>query len=68
MSLKAFHIVFISISILLAFGFAGWSFHYYSEVGQGIYLGSCIASALSGIGLIVYEVNFLRKFKNVSLI
>jgi hypothetical protein len=30
MSLKAFHIVFIAASILLAFGFAAWCFNEYA--------------------------------------
>ena len=38
MSLKAFHIVFVVVSTLLAFGFAAWSFGQYREtrgmVGQ----------------------------------
>lgn len=66
MSLKAFHIVFITASILLAFGFAAWSAMTYSDQGGLSYLMYAIGSALCGIGLIVYEVYVLKKLKNIS--
>ena len=66
MSLKAFHIVFIAASILLAFGFAAWSAMTYSEQGGLRYLIFAIVSALCGIGLIFYEVYVLKKLKNIS--
>ena len=34
MSLKAFHVVFIAASILLAFWFAGWSLVNFSDGGR----------------------------------
>jgi multisubunit Na+/H+ antiporter MnhC subunit len=62
MSLKAFHLVFIVVSIALAFGFGVWL------VLQGglwnILFG--IASFAVGVGLIFYERYFLKKTKNVS--
>jgi hypothetical protein len=66
MSLKAFHIFFIALSILTAFGFASWLVYDYSEgdnVGQ---LVAAVLSILAGAGLIVYGIRFLRKLKHVS--
>lgn len=62
MSLKAFHLIFIVVSIALAFGFGVWL------VLQGgllnILLG--VGSFAVGVGLIFYERYFLKKTKNVS--
>jgi len=67
MSLKAFHLVFIVASILMAFGFAAWSLtNYFSAQGRRSDLLIGVASIVAGLGLIVYERFFLKKFKNVS--
>jgi hypothetical protein len=67
MSLKAFHVVFITASSLLAFGFAGWMLREYrSPDGTTSDLVYAVLSALVGIGLLIYERYFLRKLKNVS--
>ena len=62
MSLKAFHLIFIIVSIALAFGFGVWL------VVQGG-LMNIIIGAVSfgvGVGLIFYERYFLKKTKNIS--
>ena len=58
MSLKAFHVVFITASVLLAFGLAAWCM-------KTSALGAVAAFAV-GLGLIGYEVWFLRKARRVS--
>ena len=58
MSLKAFHVFFISVSVLLCFGFGVWCFRNNGYTGMGV------GSLLIGVGLIVYEISFLRKLKN----
>ena len=62
MSLKAFHLVFIIASIVLAFGFGVWL------VTEGGLLNMIFAvvSFAVGVGLIFYERYFLKKTKNVS--
>jgi len=67
MSLKAFHIVFVTASTLLAFGFGVWAITQ-SVHGQtfGGELALGIASLGVGIGLIVYGRYVLRKLRNVS--
>ena len=66
MSLKAFHIVFIIASILLAFGFAAWSFVSYRHGGPMLHLWFAIGSLVSGIILVAYSKYFLRKLKDIS--
>jgi len=67
MSLKAFHLVFIIASILLAIGFGVWSFLNYSAPhGRTSDLVTAIASGVVALALVGYEIYFLRKLKNVS--
>ena len=66
MSLKAFHIVFVIASILLAFGFAAWSLMTYSDGRRLIDLAFGVVSALSGVGLVIYGRYVLRKLKHIS--
>lgn len=66
MSLKAFHIVFIIASILLAFGFAAWSFISYFHAGPALHLWFGIGSLISGVVLVCYSKYFLRKLKDIS--
>jgi uncharacterized membrane protein YeaQ/YmgE (transglycosylase-associated protein family) len=67
MSLKAFHFVFIIAAILLAAGFAAWSFMNYAAPGGAVSdLVVGLVSAAIGLGLIGYEIYFLKKLKHVS--
>jgi len=68
MSLKAFHIAFISLSSLLAFGFGLWSFLDSSARGNTLYSGLGVFSLVAGAGLILYGIRFLRKLKDVSFL
>lgn len=66
MSLKAFHIVFVSVSVLLMFVVAGWNFGNYRDSGTSMDLVWGIVSLVAAAALLVYGKLFLRKFKNVS--
>jgi len=66
MSLKAFHIVFIAISILLAFGFAAWEGVNYAEGRRWVDLAFGIGSGAAGVGLIFYGRYVLKKLKGIS--
>lgn len=66
MSLKAFHIVFIAVSTLLAFAFAFWLWQNYSHTGRVIDLVSAILSLVAGVGLLCYGKYFLKKLKNIG--
>ncbi len=67
MSLKAFHIVFITASTLLAIGFGMWSFRQYlTPEGTPGDLLYALGSAFAAVALLVYGRYFLRKLKNIS--
>jgi len=66
MSLKAFHVVFITAASALAFGFGVWMIRGYNDEGVTRDLIYGIASFVVGVGLLVYEGFFLKKLKNVS--
>jgi hypothetical protein len=66
MSLKAFHLVFITAATLLAFGFGIWLAKNFFSAGGAGNLISALLSFGAGIGLIVYECYFLKKTKDVG--
>lgn len=63
MSLKAFHIIFIIASIILAIIFGIWAINNFMEQQTYGYLFTGIGSFLVAIGLIIYEVMFIKKVK-----
>ena len=66
MSLKAFHIVFIAASTLLAFGFSAWWLVQFFNDGKLLELLFGILSALAGAALIFYGRYFLKKLKDIG--
>ena len=68
MSLKAFHIFFIAVSVLLAFGFGGWSLVRYADAAPVLYLVMGVLSLIAGVLLILYGIRFLRKLRHVGLL
>ena len=59
MSLKAFHLIFVTLLTALSFGFAAWAF----SAGKPLFGAAGIAA---GILVVVYGIYFLKKLKNVS--
>ncbi|MDQ3119399.1 MAG: hypothetical protein M3Q89_07520 [Verrucomicrobiota bacterium] len=68
MSLKGFHIVFITFSTLLALGCGVWAVWLNQVVGAPVYLLGAICSFLAAISLVTYGVWFYRKMKRLRLI
>ena len=67
MSLKAFHLIFITAASALAFGFGVWELKsYWSPDGHLGDLLYGVGSFIVGVGLLVYERYFLKKTKNVG--
>jgi hypothetical protein len=67
MSLKAFHLIFISASSALAFGCGVWGLKdFFSEGGRAWDLIFGLGSLAAGVGLVIYERFFLKKLKHVS--
>ena len=66
MSLKAFHLVFIILSILFTLMFGVWGVVNHGSSGKTAELGLGILSLVGTVGLSVYLRYFLKKLKHVS--
>ena len=67
MSLKAFHIVFITVASAFCFGFGLWMLRdSRSPEGSALDLWLGIGSLISSVALVIYERFFLKKLKHVS--
>ena len=65
MSLKVFHIIFISLSVVLAFGFGLWLL--LSRPGEEpVDVIGAVVSFLVGIFLVLYEIRIVKKFKSLK--
>ena len=65
MSLKSFHLFFIVVSILAAFGFSYWAYDNYHATKDSTLLAVAAISGLAGIGLVIYGIFFIRKAKQI---
>jgi hypothetical protein len=65
MSLRAFHLLFIALSIVLAAFLAAWAVGQYRAGHDAAYLGVGAASLMSAAGLAMYGVAFQRKTRNM---
>ena len=59
MSLKAFHLIFVTFLTALAFGCAAWAFQ-----SGSVFWGA--TAIVTGIFVIVYGIYFLKKLKKIS--
>jgi len=59
MSLKAFHLLFVTLLTALAFGCAAWAF----QSGSAFW---GVMGIVVGIFVIVYGIYFLKKLKKIS--
>ena len=66
MSLKAFHVIFISLSVLLCLAVGGFGIQSFISGSNAVGILVGLFFVLLGIALVSYELRFLRKFKNVS--
>ncbi|MDC0064980.1 hypothetical protein OAK15_00805 [Verrucomicrobia bacterium] len=66
MSLKAFHLVFIILSILLTLMFGIWGVVNHGSSGKTAELVMGIISLAGTVGLSVYLRYFLKRLKHVS--
>lgn len=67
MSLKAFHLFFISLAILLAFGCAVAEGLIYRDYDGAVHLAVAVSAGFFGLLLIAYEVWFLKKTRKLIL-
>ena len=66
MSLKAFHLVFIIISILFTLMFGVWGVVHHGSSGKTGELVLGILSLAGTVGMSVYLRYFLKKLKHIS--
>lgn len=66
MSLKAFHLVFVSASVLLMLVLAAWCFGNYRQEGGPSNLLWGSVSLAAAAALVVYGRIFLKKLKHIS--
>lgn len=67
MSLKAVHLVFVTVVTALALGLGAWQFRaFHSPDGSPVNLVFGVAALLVGAAMLVYGRYFLKKLKNVS--
>jgi hypothetical protein len=64
-SLRAFHLLFIALSIVLAAFVAAWAVAQYRTGHDVVYLGAGAASLVSAGALAMYAVAFQRKTRNL---
>jgi len=66
MSLKAFHIFFITLAVLLCLGVAGWNGSAWMSGGSATHLAESIGWVIAGTALAIYGVRFLRKYRRLG--
>ncbi|MCH7225155.1 hypothetical protein [Haloferula sp. A504] len=66
MSLRAFHIVFVTVTTLLFLFLAVWAFGFSGETSVTM-TGLGVIGALGSVGMPVYGVYFYRKARNILL-
>jgi hypothetical protein len=65
MSLKAFHLLFIGLSIILAAFVAAWAAGQYRVAHEAGYVATAVGSVLTAGGLAVYGAKFQRKVRGL---
>ena len=65
MSLRAFHLFFISLSAVMAAFCAAWAFSQFRAGHEVIYALGSLTSAVSVAGLAAYGAAFQRKTRNL---
>ena len=66
MSLKAFHLVFITASLTMALGLGAWSMDAYLARGETAMLVLGIVGFVLAAGLIIYGRKIRLKFKHLG--
>ena len=67
MSLKWFHVLFITLSIAMAIGGGVWAVNAYLATQDGGDLAIAVVLFAVAVALVVYERGFLRKAKRMGL-
>jgi hypothetical protein len=65
MSLRAFHLLFIALSTILAAFFGAWAVGQYRLQHQTIFMLTAVVSLVVACGLALYGTAFQRKTRNL---
>ncbi len=65
MSLRAFHLLFIALSVILTAFFAAWAGVQYRVFQDAAYAVAGVGSLAAGVGLVIYGANFQRKTRHL---
>jgi FlaG/FlaF family flagellin (archaellin) len=65
MSLRAFHLLFIALSVVLAAFFAAWASGQYRLEHEPVYAFTGVMALACGAGLAVYGTKFQRKTRHL---
>ena len=67
MSLKFFHIVFITVSTLMCLVVGLWAIDAYRSDGDAMWMALALGSFAGGACLVVYGTRFLQKFRKLGV-
>jgi hypothetical protein len=65
MGLRAFHLFFIGLSVVLAAFTAAWAVGQYRAGHQGVFILTAVLSIVAACGLAAYGTAFQRKTRNL---
>lgn len=65
MSLKAFHVLFITLAVLMVLGCGAGALTSYLESGANFYLVAAIGALTGALAMAGWEVWFIRKSKGI---
>jgi len=65
MSLRAFHLLFIGLSVVLAAFVAAWAGQQYQTLHQISYAMTAVGALAAGLGLALYGAAFQRKMRRL---
>jgi hypothetical protein len=66
MSLRAFHVAFIVVSIALSLVVAAWGVREYLASASANALAVGCAAAITGVALVIYGARFFRKLQELG--
>jgi hypothetical protein len=66
MSLKAFHLVFVTVTTMLSFVVAGWAGMQFMDTGRMGYIAAAVGALACGAAMVYYGKVFLKKFKDIG--
>ena len=66
MSLRAFHLFFITVSVALSAFVAAWGLREWRTSHSGGALGMAVVFFVCGVALVVYGVHAMRKYRELE--